>query len=187
MSVTVRFAPSPTGYLHLGNARMAVLNALFALQQGGQFVLRIDDTDQARSTPEYEDAIREDLSWLGITWQRQEKQSDRTARYEQAVAALKEARRLYACWETAEELDYKRRRQRARGLPPVYDRAGLEVTAEQKAQYEAEGRTPHWRFKLDAQTESWDDVAHGAVKIDCGSVSDPVLVRADGTLLYTLP
>ncbi|MBL4837818.1 MAG: glutamate--tRNA ligase [Kordiimonadaceae bacterium] len=188
MTVKVRFAPSPTGKLHLGNIRAALVNWLFARQQGGTFVLRIDDTDTARSTKENEDAIRADLSWLGLEWDETFRQSDRFARYDEVVAKLKADGRLYPCYETADELDMKRKIQMSRGKPPVYDRAGLELTAEEVAAYEAEGRTAHWRFKLDVPARiDWTDLIRGDVSIDLTSVSDPILIRGDGSYLYTLP
>jgi len=146
MTVKVRFAPSPTGKLHVGNIRAALVNWLFARQQGGTFVLRIDDTDRERSTLENEEAIKADLTWLGLKWDETFKQSERFDRYNEVVEKLKAEGRLYPCYETAEELDMKRKIQMGRGKPPVYDRAALELTDEQKAAYEADGRSPHWRF-----------------------------------------
>jgi glutamyl-tRNA synthetase len=188
-SPIVRFAPSPTGYLHIGNARPALFNWLFALKAGGQFILRLDDTDRERSREEFADAIRRDLGWLGIAPHRFERQSLRTEAYDAAVAKLKATGRLYACYETAEELDRKRKRQQARGLPPVYDRAGLKLTDADRAKLEAEGRRPHWRFRLDESVDhvTWDDLVRGPQTVDIASLSDPVLVREDGTYLYTLP
>lgn len=187
MTVTVRFAPSPTGKLHVGNVRAALWNWLFARNQGGKFILRIDDTDEARSTKAYEDGIKQDLTWLGLLWDETFSQSDRFAEYDAATQKLKQAGLLYACYETPEELDRKRKLQRARGLPPVYDRAGLNYTDEQLATFKAEGRAPHWRFKLSQQPVSWDDLIRGETVVDTASVSDPVLIRADGQYLYTLP
>ncbi|HLN23364.1 MAG TPA: glutamate--tRNA ligase [Patescibacteria group bacterium] len=187
MTVTVRFAPSPTGRLHVGNARVALINWLYAKRHGGNFVLRIDDTDLERSREEYEVAIREDLTWLGLTWDRQEHQSKRIDRYELAADKLRAEGRLYACYETPEELDYKRKRQMARNVPPVYDRAGLALTAEQRAALEAEGRKPHWRFRLDTGEVQWDDLVRGPCHYRGEHLSDPVLIRADGSHLYTLP
>ncbi|WP_411816154.1 glutamate--tRNA ligase [Hyphococcus sp. DH-69] len=187
MSVKVRFAPSPTGKLHVGNVRAALWNWLFARKSGGTFVLRIDDTDLERSTKEYEDGIREDLAWLGLTYDETMRQSARFDRYEEAAEGLKAAGLLYPCYETAEELDRKRKIQRARGLPPVYDRAALALTAEQIAAYEAEGRKPHWRFKLSQAQVKWNDLIRGETVVETASVSDPVLIRADGVFLYTLP
>ena len=187
MSVTVRFAPSPTGKLHVGNVRAALWNWLFARKEGGSFILRIDDTDLERSTKEYEDAIRDDLSWLGLHYDKTVSQSARFAEYDAAAEKLKDAGLLYPCYETAEELDRKRKLQRARGLPPVYDRAGLALTDDEKKTLEAEGRRPHWRFKLSQQPVTWTDLIRGETVVDTASVSDPVLVREDGMYLYTLP
>lgn len=187
MTVTVRFAPSPTGLLHVGNARVALINWLFAKSHGGYFVLRYDDTDLERSRPEYVDAIAEDLKWLGLHWDRKAFQSKRLAAYEAATEKLKADGRLYACFETPEELEYKRKRQMALGRPPVYDRAGLHLSAPERRKQEDEGRAPHWRFKLEHRVERWDDLVRGDSHVDCASLSDPVLIRADGTFLYTLP
>lgn len=183
----VRFAPSPTGYLHIGNARPALFNWLFARRHLGRFLLRYDDTDVARSKPEFADAIADDLAWLGIVPDLVIKQSDRLATYDAAADRLRAAGRLYPCYETADELDRRRKRQLARGLPPVYDRAALKLTAEQRETLEAEGRKPHWRFQLEAREVAWDDLVRGASHVDCASLSDPVLVREDGSYLYTLP
>lgn len=187
MTVTVRFAPSPTGKLHVGNVRAALWNWLFARKMGGRFILRIDDTDQERSTKVYEDGIRADLEWLGLTYDDTFRQSERFDRYDAATAKLKEAGLLYPCYETAEELDRKRKLQRARGLPPVYDRAALNLTADEVAALEAEGRKPHWRFKLSQTPVKWNDLIRGETTVDTASVSDPVLIRGDGVYLYTLP
>ena len=183
----VRFAPSPTGRIHIGNARTAILNWLMALKTGGQFVLRYDDTDTARSTREYADGIAADLDWLGIRPARVEWQSKRFARYDELADRLRAAGRLYACYETADELDRRRKRQMARGAPPVYDRAALKLTDEERRALEAEGRRPHWRFKLDGRMVPWNDLIRGPQAIDTTGLSDPVLVREDGTYLYTLP
>ncbi|OAN51077.1 glutamate--tRNA ligase [Paramagnetospirillum marisnigri] len=187
MSPVLRFAPSPTGLLHVGNARVALINWLFARVQGGQFILRLDDTDLERSTAEFADAIQEDLRWLGLGWDRLERQSDRLERYGRAAETLKSQGRLYPCWETAEELDYKRKRQLARGKPPVYDRSALALAAEDIARLEAEGRKPHWRFKLDHDDVRWNDCVRGPSHYHGANLSDPVLIRGDGSFLYTLP
>lgn len=187
MSVKVRFAPSPTGKLHVGNVRTALVNWLFAKGQGGSFVLRIDDTDLARSTQEFEDGIETDLTWLGLVWDERYNQSKRFDRYEEAAARLKASGRLYPCYETSDELDRRRKVQLSRGLPPIYDRAALELTEAEKAAYEAEGRRPHWRFKLDGKRVAWEDLARGHAEVDTASMSDPVLIREDGLFLYTLP
>ncbi len=186
-SVKVRFAPSPTGKIHVGNVRAALLNWLFAQKEGGIFLLRSDDTDQARSTKEYEDGIQADLAWLGITHQEFARQSERFDEYDKASEWLKQQGLLYACYETAEELDRKRKLQRARGLPPVYDRASLSLTDAEKQAFEDEGRRPHWRFKLSHNPVHWDDLIRGDVTVDTAAVSDPVLIREDGQYLYTLP
>ncbi|KQY75086.1 glutamate--tRNA ligase [Brevundimonas sp. Root1423] len=187
MSVKVRFAPSPTGKLHVGNVRTALVNWMFAKGQGGSFVLRIDDTDLARSTPEFEQGIEDDLTWLGLVWDERHNQSRRFDRYEEAAARLKAAGRLYACYDTSEELDRRRKVQLSRGLPPIYDRAGLALTDAEKAAYEAEGRKPHWRFRLDGRRVAWEDLSRGHAEVDTASMSDPVLIREDGLFLYTLP
>ncbi|WP_373086452.1 glutamate--tRNA ligase [Sneathiella sp.] len=187
MTTKYRFAPSPTGFLHVGNARLALINWLCARASGGEMILRLDDTDAERSTEEFAAGIREDLHWLGLDWSALEKQSARAAAYTRAAETLKNAKRLYPCYETAEELDYKRKRQLARKLPPVYDRAALHITPEQITAYEAEGRMPHWRFKLDQEVIRWDDMVRGAVEVDGASMSDPVLIRSDERPLYHLP
>jgi len=187
MTVTVRFAPSPTGRLHVGNVRTALENYLFAKSKGGRFVLRIDDTDLERSTKAFEAAIEQDLTWLGLNWDAKENQSSRFARYDDASARLKEAGLLYPAYETGEELDRLRKLQRAQGLPPVYNRAALALSEEDKARLEAEGRKPHWRFKLSGETVIFDDLVRGQQSVDTASLSDPVLIRADGSYLYTLP
>jgi glutamyl-tRNA synthetase len=187
MGPTVRFAPSPTGLLHIGNARTALLNALFARREGGTFVLRFDDTDLERSKPEFAAAIEADLGWLGIRPDRLVRQSERFALYGEAAERLKAAGRLYPCYETAEELEFRRRRQLSRGLPPIYDRAALNLGPDDRARLEAEGRRPHWRFRLEGEVVGWTDLVRGEAQVDCASLSDPVLVRQDGSYLYTLP
>ncbi len=187
MSTIVRFAPSPTGRIHIGNARTAILNWLFARKTGGQFILRYDDTDTARSTEEYARGIAADLEWLGISPARVEWQSKRFARYDAVAEDLRAQGFLYPCYETADELDRRRKRQQARGLPPVYDRAALKLSEDEKRDFEAEGRKPHWRFKLAQKVVEWTDLIRGAVHIDTANLSDPVLIREDGTYLYTLP
>lgn len=181
----VRFAPSPTGLLHVGNIRAALFNWLFARRHGGKFVLRLDDTDRQRSKPEYETAIEEDLTWLGLGWDIKERQSDRLAQYDAARDKLIASGRLYPCYETPEELEFRRKRLLAQGRPPVYDRAALKLDAAQRAKLEAEGRRPHWRFKLAAEEVRWDDLVRGSQHVDEASQSDPVLVRADGSYLYS--
>ncbi|WP_290488773.1 glutamate--tRNA ligase [Hyphomonas sp. UBA3988] len=183
----VRFAPSPTGRLHVGNVRTALINWLFAKGQQGKFILRIDDTDTERSTQEYEDGIRTDLTWLGLVWDDSFSQSKRFAEYDAAADKLREMGLLYPCYETADELDRKRKIALSRGRPPVYDRAALELSDEDRAKLEAEGRTPHWRFKLSGGRVEWTDLVRGDQSIDTSSLSDPILIREDGSYLYTLP
>jgi glutamyl-tRNA synthetase len=166
---------------------VAVLNALFAKKNGGKLMLRIDDTDDTRSTREYEDAIREDYAWLGIAHDVFARQSDRVAQYGEAAEKLKSSGRLYPAYETADELERKRKRQMAAHKPPVYDRAALSLSAADIAKFEADGRKPHWRFKLSHRKVAWHDLIRGPVEIDTSSLSDPVLIREDGRFLYTLP
>jgi len=187
MTTVVRVAPSPTGYLQAGNGRASVLNALFAKKTGGKFMLRIDDTDPTRSTREYETAAIEDLAWLGIAHDIFARSTDRTAIYHAAAERLKACGRLYPAYETADELERRRKRAAAHHKPPVYDRAALNLTAEDRARLEAEGRKPHWRFKLSHRTVRWTDAIRGPVEIDTATQSDPVLIREDGSYLYTLP
>ncbi len=184
--VKVRFAPSPTGYLHVGNVRTALINWLFVRKVGGQFVLRIDDTDAERSKKEYEDAIIEDLTWLGLGWDQLEHQSKRFARYHEAIEVLKKNGRLYPCYETQEELEVKRKMQSGRGLPPIYDRASLKLTDAQKAAFDAENRPKHWRFLLNEGDVVWQDMVRGEVKFKATHMSDPILIREDGVPVYTL-
>jgi len=187
MTVKVRFAPSPTGRIHVGNVRTALMNVLFARKHTGTVLLRIDDTDLERSTPEYEQGIKDDLTWLGLHWEESFKQSDRFDRYEAAKQALIDTGLLYPCYESEDELDRKRKIQRAQGKPPVYDRAALALTEDEKRTLEAEGRRPHWRFKLSGGRIAWRDLVRGDSHIETSSVSDPILIRADGSYLYTLP
>jgi glutamyl-tRNA synthetase len=186
MTVRVRFAPSPTGFLHIGNARAALINWLFAKNKGGTFILRQDDTDQERSEQRFADAIQEDLSWLGLNHDLFFKQSDRFDRYNEVRDQLIKAGRIYPCYETPEELDYKRKRLLSKGLPPIYDRASLTLTEDQINDYIKEGRKPHWRFKLNDGVISWNDHIRGHVEFKGQDLSDPVLIRADGAYLYTL-
>jgi glutamyl-tRNA synthetase len=188
MTVTTRFAPSPTGHLHVGNIRAALHNWLWARKNGGRFLLRLDDTDLERSRPEYADAIRADLRWLGLDWDGEEKQSDRFALYQARFDELRAAGRVYPAYETAQELDLRRKILLGRGLPPVYDRAALSLTPDQIAAYEAEGRRPHWRFKLDRDAPiAWTDLIRGEQRFDPALLSDPVIRRSDGSWLYLLP
>lgn len=186
MTVRVRVAPSPTGRLQLGNVRAALTNYLYALANGGVFILRIDDTDVERSKPEFEQGIYEDLSWLGLTWQETFRQSDRMTRYADVFTQLQQAGLLYPCYETPEELELKRKVQLNRGKPPVYDRAALALTASDRAALEAKGIEPHWRFKLSAGHVTWQDHIRGTVSIDMASLSDPILFRAGQAPVYTI-
>jgi len=187
MTIT-RFAPSPTGRLHVGNIRTALHNWMLARKSGGTFILRIDDTDAARSREEYADAIRADLSWLGLDWDREERQSARLDRYEAAFATLKAAGRIYPCYESAQELEVKRKIQLGRGLPPIYDRASLQLSEDERAAKEADGTLAHWRFLLDHDEPiAWNDGIRGPQKFDPAQLSDPVIRRADGSWLYMMP
>jgi glutamyl-tRNA synthetase len=181
----LRFAPSPTGYLHVGNARIALANALFALRHGAHFLLRLDDTDLERSRPEFEDAIRHDLMWLGIKWDSSFRQADRTAAYDEAAEKLKASGRLYPCFESEEELRAKRELRLKRHQAPVYDRAMLRLTPAQREAAEAGGKRPYWRFKLNDGEITWNDLVLGRRGVKLPAISDPVLIRADGTYLYT--
>ena len=183
----VRYAPSPTGRLHLGNARPALLNWLFVRRHGGTYVLRLDDTDAARSTEESAQGIHTDLAWLGIRPDLVVRQQDRTERYDRARDALIASGRLYRAYETEDELDRRRARARALGKPPIYDRAALSLGEADHARFAAEGRTPHWRFRLDGRPVSFVDLIKGPQTVNTASMSDPVLIRADGSYLYTLP
>lgn len=187
MTPVVRFAPSPTGRLHVGNVRTALINWMFAHSLSGRFILRIDDTDLERSTREHEDALRTDLNWLGLVWDETFNQSARFKLYDRAADTLRSMGLLYPCYDTAEELEVRRRIAQTRGRPPVYDRAALALSAEARAQLEAEGRRPHWRFRLSGERVEWNDLVRGPQSIDTSSVSDPVLIREDGSYLYTLP
>lgn len=183
---TTRFAPSPTGYIHVGNLRTALMNYLIARKAVGTFILRIDDTDPERSKEEYVDAIKQDLEWLGLSWDKVERQSERLDRYVAAADKLREIGRFYEAFETPTELDLKRKKQLNMGKPPVYDRAALALSDEDKAALRAERGDGVWRFKLDHQRIEWTDGILGDISIDAASVSDPVLIRGDGQFLYTL-
>lgn len=187
MTIITRFAPSPTGLLHIGSARAALVPYLFAKSQGGKFMLRMDDTDPERSKEEYASAIQSDLKWLGLEWDMFSRQSDRLARYEEIKNKLVADGRLYPCFESAQELDVKRKMQMKRGLPPIYDRAALNLTEEQKKQYEQEGKQPHWRFKMDASSIEWNDLIKGHIKFEAQNLSDPILIRESGAPTYMLP
>ncbi|WP_375271539.1 glutamate--tRNA ligase [Sphingomonas sp.] len=186
--IVTRFAPSPTGRLHVGNVRAALHNWMWARKNNGRFILRIDDTDAARSDERFVDAIRADLAWLGLHPDREERQSARFDRYDAVFEELRAAGRIYPAYESAQELDLKRKIARGRGLPPVYDRAALSLTTADHARFEAEGTRPHWRFRLDHDAPiTWDDLIRGAQSFDPAQLSDPVIRRADGSWLYLLP
>jgi glutamyl-tRNA synthetase len=197
MSTITRFAPSPTGYIHIGNARTALANWLYAKRNDGRFILRLDDTDVERSKREYADAIVRDLEWFGIVPDAMYRQSERFAIYQEAAERLKAAGVLYPCYETADELERRRRLRLTRKLPPVYGRESLKLTPDERTKLEAEGKKPHWRFLLPnfkndpfkpERTEvHWDDLVRGRQTVDLFSLSDPVLIREDGTWLYTMP
>ena len=188
MTVITRFAPSPTGRLHVGNIRTALHNWMFARANGGKFVLRIDDTDPERSEERFVDAIRADLDWLGMTPDAEERQSARFALYEARFAALVASGHVYPAYETTQELDLKRKIQAGRGLPPIYDRAALALDDDARAKLEADGVKPHWRFKLDHDAPiAWDDLIRGVAHFEAKTMSDPVIRRADGSWLYMLP
>ncbi len=188
MTVTTRFAPSPTGRLHVGNIRTALHNWLWAKKQGGRFVLRLDDTDRERSKEEYVEAIRADLAWLGLTVDGEERQSGRFDHYQAAFEKMRADGRVYPAFETPHELELKHKVQLGRGLPPVYDRAALDLTEQQIADFETEGRPSHWRFKLDHDSDmEWDDLIRGPQHFDPALLSDPVIRREDGSWLYMLP
>jgi glutamyl-tRNA synthetase len=181
-----RFAPSPTGLLHIGNARTALVNYLFTRKHGGKFMLRIDDTDLVRSKQEYEDAIIKDLKWLGIKWEIFAKQSDRLDRYDLVKNLLIEKGRLYECYESAEEIEVKRKLLLSRGMPPIYDRTSLKLTQAQKDQFKKEGKKPHYRFQLFDRPIKWQDLVRGDVTFDGAKLSDPILIREDGSMTYIL-
>ncbi|MCE8520627.1 glutamate--tRNA ligase [Ruegeria pomeroyi] len=183
---TTRFAPSPTGYIHVGNLRTALMNYLIARKAGGTFILRIDDTDPERSKEEYVDAIKQDLDWLGLHWDRVERQSERLDRYAEAADKLRDMGRFYEAFETPTELDLKRKKQLNMGKPPVYDRAALSLSEGEKNALRAERGNGVWRFKLDQERIEWTDGILGDISIDAASVSDPVLIRGDSQVLYTL-
>jgi glutamyl-tRNA synthetase len=182
---TTRFAPSPTGYLHIGNLRTALFNYLISRKSGGTFILRIDDTDPERSKQEYVDGIKQDLEWLGLHWDRVEHQSDRFDRYAEIADQLRDMGKFYECFETPVELDLKRKKQLNMSKPPVYDRSGLALTEAERNDLRSE-RAGHWRFMLDQNRIEWVDGVLGDLSIDAASVSDPVLIRGDGQVLYTL-
>lgn len=186
-NVKVRFAPSPTGHMHIGNTRTALFNWLWAKKMGGEFMLRIDDTDFARSKKEYEDSMRESLQWLGLVWSSEARQSARFERYKEVTEQLMKDGRIYACYETPEELEFKRKHALAKGVPPIYDRQALSYTKEDIEDFEKQGRKPHYRFKLNAGEIKWTDAVRGEVKYDAANLSDPIIIREDGSYLYHLP
>ncbi|MSO54199.1 MAG: glutamate--tRNA ligase [Rhodospirillales bacterium] len=184
-ALVTRFAPSPTGLLHVGNARVALVNWLLARSTpGGRFLLRIDDTDPDRSKPEFVTAIERDLRWLGLDWDDQVKQRDRTALYREAADRLIAYGRLYRCYETPEELDRMRRRLRAAHKPPIYDRRSLTLTDDDRRRFESEGRQPYWRFKITPDSIAWTDLVRGSIEFNGRNLSDPIVIRADQTFLY---
>lgn len=185
--IKVRFAPSPTGFMHIGNTRTALFNYLLAKKLGGKFMLRIDDTDFARSKKEYEDAMRESLKWLGFNWSEEARQSARFARYDALRDKLIADGRIYACYDTPEELQIKRKRAMAKGQAPIYDRQALRYTTEDIARFEAEGRKPHYRFKLLPGVIEWEDIVRGHCQYDAEKLSDPIIIREDGSYLYHFP
>lgn len=185
MSIRVRFAPSPTGLLHIGNIRIAIINYIYALKHDGKFLLRIDDTDKIRSTKEYEDAVYEDLKWLGLPHSCDARQSNNIANYDKAFEYLKEKGYVYPCFETAEELELARKIQLMNKMPPVYNRAALKLTQEEIDQKISEGQKPYWRFKLDGNASEWEDIVTGFNSIGLKNISDPVIVKPDGTYVYT--
>ncbi len=182
-----RFAPSPTGKIHIGNARSAILNWIFCKNYNGEFLLRIDDTDQSRSSKEFENGIKSDLKWLGLDWSYTFNQSSRTEIYNEKINFLKNDKRLYPCFETEEELALKKKSLLSSGRPPIYDRSSLYLSQEEINQKIKSGKKPHWRFKLDTNEIAWKDLIKGDVSFDPKNLSDPVLIREDGTLLYHLP
>ena len=186
-NIKVRFAPSPTGAMHIGNTRTALFNWLLAKKLGGEFILRIDDTDLVRSKKEYEDIIRDVLTWLGLIWSDEKRQTARIARHQEVAEQLKKDGRIYACYETPEELEFMRKRLMNKGLPPIYDRSALKLTAEQIAAYEKEGRKPHYRFKLNSGEIRWNDIIRGETIYEADKLSDPIIIREDGSFLYHLP
>ena len=184
--IKVRFAPSPTGYLHIGNFRTALVNFLFARNKNGHFMLRIDDTDEERSSLEYEEAIKEDLSWMSVNWDSLEKQSSRLSNYDEALETLLDKKRAYPCFETAEELSLKRKGQLSSGKPPVYDRSALKLSDSDIADLKSKGKKAHYRFLLNHVDVNWDDLVKGPSKYNMSNLSDPVILREDGRVIYTL-
>lgn len=186
-NIKVRFAPSPTGSMHIGNTRTALFNWLLAKKLGGEFILRIDDTDLVRSKKEYEDIIRDVLAWLGLTWSDEKRQTARIERHREVAQKMMAEGRIYPCYETPEELEFMRKKLMAKGLPPIYDRSALKLTKEQIEAYEKEGRKPHYRFKLEDGEIKWNDMIRGEIKYEAKNLSDPIIIREDGSFLYHLP
>lgn len=186
-NMLTRFAPSPTGYLHVGNVRTALLCYLYAKKSGGKFLLRIDDTDKERSEEKFVDALKEDLEWLGIKWDLFARQSERLESYNSAVEKLKIQGRIYACYESQQELEVKRKMLLSRGKPPIYDRAALKLTDTQKAEFKSAGKQPHWRFLLEDKNIEWDDEIRGHIKFEAKNLSDPIIIRENGEYTYMLP
>lgn len=186
MTIITRFAPSPTGLLHIGNARTALITWLYSRAHKGKFILRIDDTDLARSTKEYEEGIKADLTWLGLSWDETFNQSDRVSKYEAAKQQLIKEGRIYPCYETQEELEFKRKLQLAAHKPPIYDRSGLHLTAEHKAKYQEQGRRPHYRFLMEDGAIEWEDMVKGKIHYKGINIGDPILIREDGSMTYIL-
>ena len=184
--IKFRFAPSPTGKVHIGNIRTAIITWLAARSMGGKFMLRIDDTDSERSKDEYTELLKTDLTWLGLNWDDYAHQRDRWDRYNELIQKLKDDGRLYPCYETPEQLDLKRKGLLNAGKPPLYDRSALDLTDAEKAKFEAEGKSPHWRFKMNPAPIEWNDLVRGEVRFDATLISDPVLIREDGRPLYHL-
>jgi len=182
-----RFAPSPTGLLHIGNARSAILNWAYVKNKGGEFILRIDDTDNERSEKEYENKIKENLLWLGIDWSKTFNQSDRIDIYNKKISLLTQLKKIYPCFESPEELSLKRKTLLTSGKPPIYDRSALKLSANQIEDLIQSGKKPHWRFKIEEQKIEWNDLIKGKVSFNSKNLSDPVLIRGDGSLLYHLP
>ncbi len=187
MTFKSRFAPSPTGLLHVGNARSALLNWVHIKNKNGEFILRIDDTDKEKSKPEFVEAIIEDLRWLGITWSKKFKQSDRKSIYEDKISFLKSSQKLYPCFESTEELALKRKSLLITGKPPIYDRSALKLSNDQINTLINQGKRPHWRFRLEDKIVEWDDLIKGKISFDSKNLSDPILIREDGSFLYHLP
>jgi len=184
--IITRFAPSPTGKLHIGNVRTALINWLYTKKHGGDFILRMDDTDLVRNKEEYKNSIIEDLKWLGLNWDESFNQLSRLEKYDQVKKELISKGRLYPCYETPEELEIKRKLQLSRGLPPIYDRAALKLSDQQIKQYEAQGRKPHYRFLIEDTEICWEDMIKGEIKYQGAKLSDPVIIRADGSMTYML-